>query len=273
MADLPVEARWLDVGGVSTFLLEGGRGPSIVLLHGGIESGGAYWARVIARLAHTHTLIVPDAPGLGETDPVSRADSDAVHRWLDELIRLTCPEEPVLVAHSLLGSIAARFAIDRGRLLRRLVLIGAPGIGPYRLPLGLLMAAIRSDLRPTERNLERFLPWPFLDPEAVRRQDPEWFRAFLAYMVARQAVPHVKQMMRWLIRAGTVRIADSELRRIEVPTTLLWGRQDRMVPVGLAERAQASFGWPLSVIDDSGHVPFLERPDEFVGALERALYA
>jgi pimeloyl-ACP methyl ester carboxylesterase len=81
----------------------------------------------------------------------------------------------------------------------------------------------------------------------------------------------VKRTMRWLIGAGTRRIADADLRCIETPTALVWGGHDRMVPVRLAERAHASFGWPLSVIDDSGHVPFLERPDEFLAALTGAL--
>jgi 2-hydroxymuconate-semialdehyde hydrolase len=172
----------------------------------------------------------------------------------------------------LLGSVAARFAVGHGRLLRRLVLIGVPGIGPYRMPLGLLMAAIRRDLWPTERNLERFLPWPFLHPESVREQDPAWFRAFLAYMLEREIVPHVKRTMRGLIRAGTQRVSDAELRSIDIPAALVWGRHDRMVPVGLAERGHATFGWPLAVIEECGHVPFLERPNEFIAALRAALH-
>ena len=70
--------------------------------------------------------------------------------------------------------------------------------------------------------------------------------------------------MRRLIRTGTKRVPDAELRRIEVPTTLVWGRHDRMVPLRLGEHASATLGWPLHVIDDAGHVPHLERPDAFL---------
>ena len=66
---LAVEERRIEVNGIGTTVLEGGDGPPLLLLHGGIECGGIYWAPVISRLAQDHRLIVPDAPGLGESEP------------------------------------------------------------------------------------------------------------------------------------------------------------------------------------------------------------
>jgi 2-hydroxymuconate-semialdehyde hydrolase len=74
-----------------------------------------------------------------------------------------------------------------------------------------------------------------------------------------------------LIKAGTKQIPDTELRRIAVPTALLWGRHDRFVPLGLAEAASSRLGWPLLVIDEAGHAPHIERPAAFVDALRTAL--
>ena len=146
------------------------------------------------------------------------------------------------------------------------MLCGAP-LGAYRLPLGLLVTAIRLDLRPSERNNARFARWAFLDPDRTRQQNPEWYDAFMAYGLSRGAVPHVKRTMRRLIKVGTKQIPDAELQRIDVPTALLWGRHDRMVPLRLAEAGSANLGWPLHVIDDVGHVPHIERPDAFLQAL------
>lgn len=271
LAGMPVTDRRVQLAGVSTAVLEGGDGPPVVLLHGGIECGGVYWAPVISRLAESHRLVVPDVPGLGESEPLARMDDAAFADWFAALIRLTCDEKPTLIAHSLLSSLAARFAARNGDLLRRLVLYGAPGIGPYRLPPGLMVAAIRFDLRPSERNNARFARWAFLDPDRTRQQDPEWYDAFMAYGLSRGAVPHVKRTMRRLIKVGTKQIADAELQRIEVPTDLLWGGHDRMVPLRVGEAASSTLGWPLHVIDDAGHVPHIEQPEAFLEALRPAL--
>ena len=271
LAGLPVAERHERVGGAVSSILEGGDGPPLVLLHGGIECGGAVWAPVVAQLAESHRLIIPDVPGLGESEPVARLDPPRFARWLAELIDVTTAERPVLVAHSLLGSLAARFAADHGDQLDRLLIYGTPGIGPYRMPLGLRAVAIRFAIRPSELNAERFERWAFFDLDEARSRAPEWFRAFSDYNRAQAVVPHVKRTMRQLIGSCTKRVDDSELRRIPIATELLWGRQDRFVPLGLAEATSARLGWPLRVIDDAGHVPHIERPEAFLGALSSAL--
>jgi pimeloyl-ACP methyl ester carboxylesterase len=270
LAGVPVDERRLELAGASTVVLEGGDGPPLVLLQGGIECGGAYWAPVIAPLAERYRVIVPDLPGLGESEPVSRLDAATFGDWFAQLLVETCEGPPTLIAHSLGGSLAARFAAVHGDLLRGLVIYAAPGIGPYRMPLGLRVVAIRFALRPSDRNEERFERWAFFDLDRTRRRDPEWLRAFGAYTRSRAAVPHVKRTMRQLIKDGTKQIPDAELGRTEIPTSLLWGRHDRFVPLGLAEAASARRGWPLHVIDDAGHVPHIEQAGAFLRALDRA---
>jgi len=271
LKSVPIRARHLNINGIATSVLEAGSGPSLVLLHGGIGCGGVYWAPVISRLADSYRVVVPDVPGLGESAPAATLDAAAFADWFSALLRLTCNDRPTLVAHSLLGTFATRFASQHGHLLSGLFIYGAPGVGPYRMPLGLMMTAIRFDLWPSERNSERFERLAFLDLDRARRQDAEWFKAFSAYALSCAIVPHVKRTMRQLIRIGTKQVPDAELRRIEVPTALLWGRHDRFVPLRLAESASARLGWPLHVIDDAGHVPHLEQPDAFLAALHSAL--
>jgi pimeloyl-ACP methyl ester carboxylesterase len=271
LAGIPVTERRLDLAGVSTALLEGGDGPPMVLLHGGIETGGVYWAPVISRLAESYRVVIPDLPGLGETEPFAKLDAAVFAEWFTALLRMTCDEKPTLIAHSLDGSLAARFAAEHGDLLRGIVLYAAPGIGHYRIPLGLMVTAIRFDLRPSERNNARFADWAFLDPARTRRRDPEWYDAFAAYGLSRGATPHVKRTMRQLINAGSKQIPDAALQGIDVPVVLMWGRRDRMVPLRIAELAGSKFGWSLHVVEDVGHVPHIEQPEAFVRALREAL--
>jgi 2-hydroxymuconate-semialdehyde hydrolase len=218
---------------------------------------------VIPRLVEKHRVVVPDVPGLGESEPFGRFDDERFARWLRELIRLTCASEPTLVAHSLVGTLAARFAA-RGDSLSRLVVYAAPGIGRFRMPLGLRIVAMRFALRPNERNGERFERFALLDRERTRRRDPAWFDSFSAYTLSRARRPHVKRTMRALLSAGTTRVPDAELERIAIPAALLWGRHDRMTPLSLALTASTRLGWPLHVVDHAAHVPHIEQPDGFV---------
>ena len=269
LRDLPLTERRLHPAGAATAVLEGGRGPSLVLLHGGIECGGPVWAPVIAALAERHRVIIPDLPGLGASPPADVLGPAAFARWLAELLRLTCDDAPTLVAHSLCGSLAARFASGHGELLRRLVVYAAPGIGPYRMPIGLRITAVRFALRPTARNAERFERRGLHDLDRAREGDPGWFAALEAELQARGRDPGVKRTMRRLVAAGTERVPDDELARIPAPVELVWGRHDRFVPLALAEAASARLGFPLRVVDGAGHAAHLDRPDAVVDALGR----
>jgi len=100
---------------------------------------------------------------------------------------------------------------DAGGLLRRLVVYAAPGVGPYRMPLGLRVVAVRFGLRPTARNAERFDRWAFYDFDRALQRNAEWLDAFSAYTRQRATVAHVKRTMRHLITTGTKRIPDTEL--------------------------------------------------------------
>jgi 2-hydroxymuconate-semialdehyde hydrolase len=267
LAGQPASGRIIDVNGIATSVLEAGDGPPVVLLHGGIECGGAMWAPVIERLARDHRVVVPDVPGLGESAPVDRLDVDTFAGWFAGLLEQTRLRRPVLVAHSLLGSLAVRFAVNRGDLLGTLVAYGAPAIGPYRMPTRLRYVAVRFAIRPTPRNAERFDRFALLDLDASRAREPEWFEAFDAYTRARASVPHVKRAMRQLISAQTKPIPAADLARLSVPTVLLWGRHDRMVPLTVGQHAAARHRWPLHNIDGAAHAPHIERPESFLDTL------
>jgi pimeloyl-ACP methyl ester carboxylesterase len=255
------------VGGIATSVVEVGDGPPLLLLHGGIECGGAVWAPVVRQLARHHRVIVPDVPGLGESAPATRLDAASFGSWLAELVRQTGTEYPTVVAHSLVGGLAARCAARGTAPIGRLVVYAAPAVGPYRMPLRLRYVAVRFAVRPTERNAQRFDRFALLDLDETRSRAPEWFAAFDSYTRERAREPHVKKAMRQLVSQQTKPIPDTELDRIDVPTTLRWGRDDRMVPLAVGQAAADRHGWPLRVVDQAAHAPHLEQPRAFVEML------
>ena len=90
------------------------------------------------RLAERHRVVVPDLPGLGESEPVDRLDADTFADWFAALLRLTCEGKPT--RDRALPGWRLRRPLRGGRhggLLRALVIYAAPGIGAYRMPLGL----------------------------------------------------------------------------------------------------------------------------------------
>ena len=270
LAGAPVTERRLDLAGVSTAVLEGGDGPPVVLLHG---QGGwsGIWLPVIAELVATHRVVAPDLPGLGASQvPDGPPDAARVLAWLDALIRRTCPA-PALVGASLGASIAARFAIAHPDRLSRLVLMGAGSLGRFRPAPGVALALIRFVARPNERTQRGFLRQIAVDPARVRALLGARWEASQAYLLDLARTPSVRAANRRLLRElGTKAIPPQELARITVPTSLIWGRHDRVMRLRIAETASARYGWPLHVVEDAGHFS-VEQPEAFRAALQVAL--
>jgi pimeloyl-ACP methyl ester carboxylesterase len=268
LAGAPLTERRLDLAGVSTAVLEGGDGPPVVLLHG--QGGWAgMWLPVAADLVRTHRVIAPDLPGLGaSTVAGGPPDAARVLAWLGALTERTCPEPPAIVGASLGASIAARFAIAHPDRLSRLVLVDAGSLARFRPAPGVLVALVRFLARPTERTQQGFLRQVAVDPARARALLGPDARA---YGLELARTPSVRAANRRLLRElGTRTIPSEQLAGIAVPTTLVWGRQDRVMRLRIAEEASARYGWPLEVIEDAGHLS-IERPEAFRAALRSAL--
>jgi pimeloyl-ACP methyl ester carboxylesterase len=269
---MPVTERRLELAGVSTAVLEGGDGPPVVLLHGAGEFA-ANWLRVLPDLVRTCRVVVPELPGHGASavtgDP---PDAGRVAAWLGELIERTCPSPPALVGHGLGGAIAARAAIDQGDRIARLVLVDSYGLSRYRPTPRFTLAVIGALARPTERTQERLFRQCVTDLDGLRGQLGEWGALLEAYALDRARSPGQKAALRSLIPLlGPPVIPPAELARIAVPTTLIWGRHDRQVRLGVAQAASARHGWPLHVIEDAADDPAVEQPETFLAALRAAL--
>jgi pimeloyl-ACP methyl ester carboxylesterase len=243
----------------------------VVLLHG--QGGWAgMWLPVIPELAATHRVVAPDLPGLGASEvDDGPPDGARVLVWLDELVERTCPTPPALVGASLGASITARFAIAHPGRLARLVLVSAGSLDRFRPTPGVALALVRFIARPSQRTYAGFLRQVAVDPARVRALMGERWEALLAYNLNRARTPSVRAANRRLLRElGTKPIPPQELARITVPTSLIWGRHDRVMRLRIAEAASARYGWPLYVIEDAGHFS-IEQPEAFREALRAAL--
>jgi pimeloyl-ACP methyl ester carboxylesterase len=270
LSGLPVTDRRLQVAGVSTAVLDGGGGPPMVLL---ATEFAAVWMRVIPDLVRTHHVIAPDLPGLGASEvPHGAPDTDAALRWLGELIDQTCADPPVLVGKGAAGALAARFTIEHGDLIDRLVLVDTYGLDRFRPPPGMALSYLGVMLRPSERRLQRtFRSYCFVDLDGVRAAMGAHYECLAVYALDRLRTPSVKAAMRSLLRGLAATIPAKDLDHIAVPTTLVWGRHDVAMRLDVAETANARYGWPLHVIDSARDDPAIEQPEAFLEALRTSL--
>lgn len=273
LAELPVTERRVDLAGISTAVLEGGDGPPVVLLHGPGEHAPK-WLRVIPDLATTHRVIAPDLPGHGasemaEDEPL---DAERVLAWLDALIERTCSSPPVLVGQIVGGAIAARFAIENGERIERLVLADSLGLAPFD-PAPEFGAALTAFMQePTEDHHDRLWRHCAYDVGGLRDRMGERWPPFKAYNLDRARAPGVGHAVQSIMQAfGFPAIPSEALEGIDIPTALIWGRHDLATPLAVAEEASARYGWPLHVIEDAADDPALERPEAFVEALRDAI--
>lgn len=272
LAGAPVTERRLQVAGVSTAVLEAGEGPPVVLLHGQGAWAGM-WLPVIPGLAASRRLVVPDLPGLGASVVDAPLSSEAVLAWVAGLIEQTCETAPAIVGLSLGGSIAARFAASHPDRLASLTLVDAGGLtGRVRPRPDVLLALIRQSVRPSERNILRMLRRLTVDLAGVQeRMGPRW-APFVAYMTDLARTPSVQRANRQLLRdLGLPAIPPDDLARIRVPTTLIWGRHDRVARLRAAQEASERHGWPLHVIEEAGHLSLLDQPEAVLHALRASL--
>lgn len=243
---------------------EGPRGDAqpIVLLHGTSASLHT-WEGWVTQLKRTRRVITLDLPGFGLTGPAVGGDySDAAYvRLLATLFdRLQLP--PVVMGgNSLGGQIAWQLAAQQPARVAALVLVDAGGLAyqAESVPLGFRLARL-----PGMRQLAAsFLPRRFIDA-SVRNVygDPGKVNGTLVdrYFELTLREGNRQALAQRFAQLEPGRYA-AQLASIRQPTLLLWGRQDRLIPLAYGEQMkQAIPGSQLLVFDTLGHVPHEEDP-------------
>src|SRR6266478_2427137 len=247
------------VYGAKVHYVDAGTGPPVILLHGLADDIGV-WESVMPALAAKHRVIALDQIGFGRSDkPLLdyrvATFVDFLDRFLDELKI----DHASLVGNSLGGWIAADFALAHPERIDRLVLCDAAGYAALGKNMN---ARTLSALRLASRDDIRYLgPLTFHDKRFYEDVD----LAFKQRVTAGDGYT-VNQVLDSILRGEDV--LDGRVGAIHKPTLILWGREDRLIPVSLAERFHNEItGSRLEVIDNCGHMPHVECPKEFSAAV------
>jgi pimeloyl-ACP methyl ester carboxylesterase len=253
-----------------------GTGSALVLIHG-ITGSSRTWDEVIPPLAERHTVIAPDLLGHGESaKPRGDYSLGAYASGVRDLLIALDIDTATVVGHSLGGGVAMQFAYQFPERVERLVLVSSGGLGEevhlllraatlpaaeYVLPL-LCAEPLRNAGASAARLLGRAGLRPSRDLEEMARGF-----ASLGDMEARQAFVHtVRAIMD--VRGQRVSARDRLYLAATVPTLLVWGERDRMIPVSHGRAAhEAMPGSRCIVYEKAGHFPHCDHPWRFASDL------
>jgi pimeloyl-ACP methyl ester carboxylesterase len=268
-ADLP-EMKSIQVHGQTIRYIEAGQGPDLVLVHGLASSARFDWGKVIPELAKHHHVLAMDQLGFGSS--AKPLIAYGVQTWVDMLdgfLRAKHVTRFTLAGESLGGWIAALYTIEAetGRAMlapERLILSDAAGhksIADHAHD-----AAGRAFSLSSERaGLEGI----FHDRGIVTDQ---FVREDFAVQLA-EGTQYTQDSF-WAHIDDPTTFVDDRLRAITVPTLVIWGGDDRVIPIEEGRDYAAKIkGATLTVIPDCGHGPMVERPAEFLKAVEPFLGA
>jgi pimeloyl-ACP methyl ester carboxylesterase len=242
---------FVTVDGCRTHLRRGGKGKPLLYLHG--ASGAPVILPFMEKLAERFEVLVPEHPGYGQSDEPEWLENihDVAYFYLDLLKQLDL-KEVVLVGTSMGGWMAMEIAVRDTSRLSQVVLVSPAGIAA-----------------PDVKVADIFL----MAPEEVVRAiyyDPAIAEKLLAVPPTPEAIDiglknrHTTARLAWEPRFHDP-FLPKWLHRIDVPVKIIWGDQDRIIPVGFTkEFSRLLPNAQLHIMKDAGHLPQVEKPDEFV---------
>ena len=250
--------RWLTCSGIRTRCLEAGEKshPSIVFIHG-LGSSADRWLDVpLAMSLYYHTLTI-DLPGFGMADKPQAGFTYSVAEYADyvsQLIQKLGLHRTTLVGHSLGGYIAAEVALRHRSLVDRLVLIDTSGM--LEGPTDLLKHYLEAAVNPTRESVRAVLEKLVAHPSRI-------FDILVDGFIYRMGLPGAKHAFKLAYENSVnTQIGIDRLRELTgIPTLIVWGKEDRLIPPGYQSVFQQAIkGSVAELVGDAGHAPFAEKP-------------
>lgn len=270
------ELTYLELHGDRIAYRDVGDGPALLLIHGMAGSSDT-WQPIIPLLSKKYRVIAPDLLGHGKSaKPRGDYSLGAFAVWLRDLLDELGVHRATVIGQSLGGGIAMQFAYQHLQYCERLVLIGSGGLGPDLSPLLRILSAPGAEFV-----LPIVAPQPVLNLgnklgtwlTSAGIQAPRAGQMWQAYCSlsdsgARQAF---LRTLRSVVdyRGQSVSALNKLHYTADLPTLLIWGDRDRIIPIAHAYAAQkAQAGSRLEVLEGIGHFPHAEAPMAVADILE-----
>lgn len=270
--------KTVDVEGHKARYLTAGEGPPLVLLHGVGTSSGE-WSRVLPDLARNHCVYAIDLPGYDGSYEPSDYSPAFTASFVGSFLDAVGVERAVVVGNSFGGLVALHLALSEPARVSTLVLSDSAGLGRAVNPAmvafsspgagGLAKTLAKTRLGAAQRSLHRALllfarPWQiprkWIKDQYKLAQLPNFTDATLASL--RNTVG----------ATGQREVLLERLPELRMPTLIVWGVEDRLLPYSQAKEAVTLVqDGSLELIPNCGHLPHVEQPERFVSVLDQFL--
>jgi len=245
--------------GKKVLFWKGGSGPALLLLHAAWGDAEMSWSRVWDQLARSYTIIAPDLPGFGQSDKLSTPTLSGMATMLKELLDALHLDRVMVVGNSFGAGLAIKFENDHPQMVSQLVLVdgGYMPLIPGFLRKFISLPGVNQGFRTLIRNLtfsKKTLKRSFANPARL----PTGFLE----KIEQNTMAYSR------ISFDTIMNHNSPLLKPTAPTLLVWGAEDGLATLKQADAIQK---WipeaRLITIDGAGHMPQVEKPEEFVAAV------
>lgn len=250
-----INSNQIRVGNLDIHYFTGGKGEPLVVVHGGTGVGAKEWLENMTNLCQHFTVYAPDLPGFGLSQTiVGDHGVNEFVEFLDDFTSCLGLESFYLAGHSIGGGIVLRYAVKSRHKVKKLVIINGMGVGK-EIPLWLrlvsfstlcrsLGVAAATFMRTVARAVNAvYAPFKFMNPLPIA----------MVLLGASMAI---------FRQEATVLLP--QLAALMIPTLLVWGAKDNIVPVSNAyDAAKLVPGCQVHVFEDGGHSVYRHKVKEF----------
>jgi pimeloyl-ACP methyl ester carboxylesterase len=264
------EDQYIKVGDINTrFRTAGDKGTTVVLVHG-IGDAVETWDPNINVLAGHHRVYALDMVGFGRSDkPLIRPSLPFGARFVSDFMDTQHIKRASVIGNSMGGAISLQFAIQFPDKLEKLVVESGAALGKgvtrlFRLSSLPVIGELLT--RPSRKGTATLLKEVAYDPALITDELIELYYQLFS-------LPRAQKSFLTTLRVGVnvfgqrpqfVSSIVDNLGKITCPTLIIWGRQDRILPVEHARVAKDGIpNTELHILDPCGHGPHFERPDEY----------
>jgi len=252
-----VEERFIQIDGNKIGYLESGNSKKTLVLIHGLGASAERWSQVIPLFAEQFRVVVPDLIGFGYSDkPLVDYTPAFFLDFLEKFFVATNIDRPNIIGSSLGGQLSAEYASSHSQNIEKLVLVSPAGAMKQSTPA--LDAYIMAALYPNDQSAKNAFQMMEASGDDVEDEIVNGF-------VERMRLPNAKlAFMSTVLGLKNSELITLKLPSILVPTLIIWGSNDPVIPINYADDFVSSIqDCRFFRMDDCGHTPYVQDPTVF----------